>query len=140
MPGWRNHALFQNAITGHVTRSIPEGELSPLMLVLRAMRASLLVPVVEELFWRGWLPRWMQDLQFADVPLGKYTPLAFWATAVLFATEHGPFWEVGLVCGIIYNLWMQKTRSVGDLVLTHATTNLALSLYVIATQRWMFWM
>ncbi|CAN5888146.1 hypothetical protein BH11GEM2_BH11GEM2_21430 [soil metagenome] len=140
MPGWRNHALFQNGITGHITVSIPEGELSPLMLVLRTMRASLLVPVLEELFWRGWLPRWLQDTNFAKIPLGKYTPLAFWATAALFAAEHGPFWEVGLVCGIIYNLWMQKTRSLGDLMLTHATTNLALSLYVIGTQRWMFWM
>jgi CAAX prenyl protease-like protein len=140
IPGWRNHALFQNTITGHITLSIPKGELTPFMLVLRTMRATLLVPVLEELFWRGWLQRWMQDLQFADVPLGKYTPLAFWATAVLFATEHGPFWEVGLVCGIIYNLWMQKTRSLGDLMLAHATTNLALSAYVVATQRWMYWM
>ena len=140
IPGWRNHAIFQNAITGHITHSIPEGELSPVMLVLRTMRASLLVPVLEELFWRGWLPRWMQDIDFARVPLGKYTPLAFWATAVLFATEHGPFWEVGLLCGIIYNLWMRKTRSLGDLMLTHATTNLALSVYVIVGRRWMYWM
>lgn len=140
MPGWRNSPLFQNAITGHLTISIPQGELSPLMLALRTMRAALLVPVLEELFWRGWLPRWMQDIHFASVPLGKYTPLAFWATAVLFATEHGPFWEVGLLAGIIYNLWMRRTRSLGDLMLAHATTNLALSVYVIVARRWMYWM
>lgn len=140
VPGWRDHALFQNAITGRISLSIPQGDLSPLMLALRTMRATLLVPVLEELFWRGWLPRWIQDTHFARIPLGRYTPLAFWATAFLFAAEHGPFWEVGLVCGIIYNLWMRRTRSMGDLMLTHATTNLALSLYVIATHRWMFWM
>lgn len=140
MPGWRNSPLFQNAITGHLTISIPQGELSPLMLALRTMRAALLVPVLEELFWRGWLPRWMQDIHFASVPLGTYTPLAFWATAVLFATEHGPFWEVGLLAGIIYNLWMRRTRSLGDLMLAHATTNLALSVYVIVARRWMYWM
>ena len=138
--GWRNHALFQNTLTGYLTVSIPEGDLTPLMLVLRTVRATLLVPVLEELFWRGWLPRWMQDLHFANVPLGRYTPMAFWATAVLFATEHGPFWEVGLACGIIYNLWMQKTRSLGDVMQTHATTNLALSIYVILGRRWMYWM
>jgi CAAX prenyl protease-like protein len=131
IPGWRSHAFFQNGITGHITVSIPEGELSPIMLVLRTMRAVLLVPVLEELFWRGWLPRWLQDTHFSRIPLGKYTPLAFWATAALFAAEHGPFWEVGLLCGIIYNLWMQKTRSLGDLMLAHATTNLALSAYVV---------
>lgn len=140
IPGWRNHAIFQNSITGKVATSIRPGELTPLMLVLRTARAALLVPVLEELFWRGWLPRWIQSSKVDRIPLGQYTPLAFWATAVLFAAEHGPFWEVGLVTGIIYNLWMRHTRSLGDLVLTHAVTNLALSAYVIATGRWSFWM
>ena len=140
VPGWRNHWLFQNGITGRLTTSIPPAELTPLMLALRTMRAALLVPVVEELFWRGWLPRWLQDTRFERVPLGRYSALAFWATAVLFALEHGPFWEVGLLCGIIYNWWMRRTRSLGDLMLVHGVTNLALSLYVIATGRWTFWM
>ena len=138
--GWRENLIFQNAITGHITTSIAPRELTPLMLVLRTMRAALIVPVIEELFWRGWLPRWIQDNSFSKIPLGQYTPFAFWITAVLFAAEHGPFWEVGLVAGIIYNWWMRRTRSLGDLVLAHAVTNLALSLYVIRTERWMFWM
>lgn len=140
VPGWRDHSLFQNAITGRTKASIGPSELTPLMLALRTARAALIVPVVEELFWRGWLPRWIQDTRFARIPLGDYTPFAFWATAILFAAEHGPYWEVGLVCGIIYNWWMRRTRSLGDLVLVHAVTNLALSLYVIGTGRWTFWM
>ena len=67
LPGWRSHWLLQNAVTGQLTTSIPPSELSPLLLVLRTMRASLLVPVLEELFWRGWLPRWLQDTHFARV-------------------------------------------------------------------------
>ena len=140
VPGWRDHWLFQNGVTGRITTSIPPGELTPLMLVLRTMRAALLVPVLEELFWRGWLPRWLQDQKFWRVRLGTYTTFAFWATAALFAAEHGPFWEVGLLCGVIYNWWMLRTRSIGDLILTHAVTNLALSLYVILTGSWKFWM
>ncbi len=140
MPGWRGHWLFQNVITGRVTTSIPLDELSPLMLTLRTMRAALIVPIVEELFWRGWLPRWLQDTRFERVPLGRYTTFAFVATAALFALEHGPFWEVGLLCGLIYNWWMQRTRSLGDLMIVHAVTNLALCAYVIATGRWGFWM
>jgi len=138
--GWRENLLFQNAVTGRIKTSITPHELTPLMLVLRTMRAALLVPVIEELFWRGWLPRWIQDTSFSRIPLGQYTRGAFWITAVLFAAEHGPFWEVGLVTGIIYNWWMRRTRSLGDLMLAHAVTNLALSLYVIRTERWMFWM
>jgi CAAX prenyl protease-like protein len=140
VPGWRDHPIFQNSITGHITTSIEPSEFTPLMLMLRTMRASLLVPVLEELFWRGWLPRWVQNTHVANIPIGKYTPLAFWATAALFAAEHGPFWEVGLLCGIIYNYWMLRTRSLGDLILAHTATNLALSLYVIGTAQWMFWM
>ena len=139
-PAWRSHWLFQNSITGHLKTSIPPEEFTPLMLALRTARAALLVPVLEELFWRGWLPRWLQDTNFSKIPLGQYTTFAFWSTAVLFALEHGSFWEVGLLCGIIYNWWMKRTRSLGDLILVHAVTNLALSLYVIATGRWTFWM
>jgi CAAX prenyl protease-like protein len=140
LPGWRGHWLFQNGITGHLKTSIAPAELTPLMLALRTMRAALLVPVIEELFWRGWLPRWLQDTRFERVPLGRYSAFAFWATAGLFALEHGPFWEVGLLCGVVYNWWMRRTRSLGDLMLTHAVTNLALSLYVIGSGRWTFWM
>ncbi len=139
-PSWRDHWIFQNSVTGHVASSIPPDELTPLMLVLRTTRAALLVPVIEELFWRGWLPRWLQNPRFANVPLGQYTRFTFWATALLFASEHGPYWEVGLACGIIYNWWMSRTRSLGDLVLVHATTNVALSMYIIGTGRWAFWM
>jgi CAAX prenyl protease-like protein len=140
IPGWRDHWIFQNSVTGQVKTTIPPAELTPIMLVLRTMRAALLIPVLEELFWRGWLPRWLQDTHFSRIPLGQYTPFAFWATAVLFAAEHGPFWEVGLVCGVIYNWWMRRTRSLGDLMIAHGVTNLALSLYVIASGRWGFWM
>jgi CAAX prenyl protease-like protein len=139
-PGWRGFWLFQNSITGHVATSIPPSSLTPLMLVLRTTRAALVVPILEELFWRGWLPRWIQSSRFERVPLGQYTPLAFWATALLFAAEHGPFWEVGLLTGIIYNWWMRRTRSLGDLILAHAVTNLMLSLFVIETGQWAFWM
>jgi uncharacterized protein len=140
IPGWRGHWLFQNSVTGRLTTSIPPGELTPLMLTLRTMRAALLVPVLEELFWRGWLPRWIQDTRIERVPLGRYTTFAFWATAVLFAAEHGPYWEVGLVAGAVYNWWMRRTRSLGDLILAHAVTNLVLSLYVIGAKDWRFWM
>lgn len=140
VPGWRNHWLFQNAITGTLETSINPAEFTPLMLALRTARAALLVPVIEELFWRGWLVRWLQDNDFTRVPIGKFTPLAFWGTAALFAAEHGAFWEVGLLCGIIYNWWLQRTRSLGDLIVAHGVTNLALSAYVIYTQKWLFWM
>jgi CAAX prenyl protease-like protein len=141
VPGWRSHWLFQNSVTGTIKTSIAPAELAnPLVLVLRIARAAILVPILEELFWRGWLPRWIVNNDWQQVPLGRYTTLAFVATAVLFASEHGPFWEVGLLCGLIYNWWMWRTKSLGDLMLVHAVTNAALSGYVLLTGKYEYWM
>lgn len=140
-PGWRGHWLFQNGITGTITTSIDPKDLTdPLVLTLRIVRATLLVPILEELFWRGWLPRWIVNPDWQKVPLGTYTTMAFVASAALFALEHGPYWEVGLLCGLIYNWWFWKTKSLGDIVLVHAVTNGALSAFVFATGKYEYWM
>lgn len=138
--GWRNHWIFQNSVVGHSDEAIRPEEFTPLMLALRTARAVLLVPIIEELFWRGWLVRWLQDHHFTKVPIGQFTRLAFWGTALLFAAEHGSFWEVGLLAGIVYNWWLRRSRSLGDLVIAHAVTNLALSVYVMWSGRFGFWM
>ena len=140
-PGYREHWLFSNALTGKVTATIHESAQSDVVaLLFRSIRAVILVPIIEELFWRAWALRWLADQDFEKLPLGYYTASSFWIVAALFAAEHGPFWEVGLICGVIYNWWMGKTRSLGDLILTHAVTNGALCTYVIATGKWGFWM
>ena len=141
VPGWRSHWLFQNSLTGTLTTSIAPAELAnPVVLALRVMRAALLVPILEELFWRGFLPRWIVNNDWQKVQLGTYNAMAFIVTALLFASEHGPYWEVGLLCGLIYNWWMWRTRSLGDLILVHGVTNAALSGFVLATGKYEYWM
>lgn len=139
--GYRGSVLFSNGLVGRPESSFAEaGRTDPVALVLRFSRAALLVPVVEELFWRGWLPRWIADPEdFRRVPLGTYSRWAFWITAILFASEHGSWWEVGLVAGLLYNWWMQRTRSLGDCILAHAVTNACLSAWVVASGRWEYW-
>lgn len=139
-PGFRAHWLFSNSITGSVAAGLPESErANSLILILRGLRASLIVPIVEELFWRAWLMRWLIQPDFAKLPLGTYAPQAFWIVAFLFAAEHGPYWEVGLATGILYNWWMVRTKSLGDLILTHGITNACLSIYVVAAGKWEYW-
>ena len=141
IPGWRDSWIFQNGITGSLHLSMPVASRSdPVVLTLRIARAAILVPIIEELFWRAWLPRVLVAKDFRTVPLGHYSTMSFVATAVLFASEHGPYWEVGLAAGLIYNWWMFRTRSLGDLILAHAVTNLLLGLFVVATGRWEYWM
>lgn len=139
-PGFRNGALFSNSIVGHVHSSIPSDDLhSPWVLSWRTARAFFIVPLVEELFWRAWLMRWLINNDFRRVPLGTYAAVSFWLTAILFASEHGPYWDVGLAAGIIYNAWMIRTKSVADCVLAHAVTNGVLSAFTIAASQWQYW-
>lgn len=140
-PGWRQHWLFTNSITGEVRVSLSAEQLaSPFLLIFRTISAALLVPILEELFWRAWMLRWLIKNDFEQLPLGTYDTQSFWIVAALFALEHGPYWEVGLATGIIYNWWMVRTRSLGDLIFVHGVTNLVLSLFVIWSKKWHFWM
>jgi CAAX prenyl protease-like protein len=140
-PAYRQHWLFQNAIFGQLSPStIPESVMkSPLVLWPRILQAVVFVPILEELFWRAWLMRWLISPQFEKVPLGAYQAGAFWITAALFASEHGPYWDVGLIAGVAYNWWMVRTRSLGDCILAHAVTNACLCGYVVATRHWEYW-
>lgn len=139
-PSYRHFWLFENPILGQLTPTISGNVLlSPWVLWPRILQAVVFVPILEELFWRAWLMRWLISPQFEKVPLGTYQPSAFWITAVLFAAEHGPYWDVGLVAGIAYNWWMVRTRSLADCILVHAVTNACLCGYVVATHRWEYW-
>ena len=139
-PAYRQHWIFQNPLVGWIGNNVPENILiSPVVLWSRILRASVVVPIIEELFWRAWLMRWLISPRFERVALGAYRPAAFWATAVLFASEHGPYWDVGLVAGIIYNWWMLRTKSLGDCILAHAVTNACLCIYVVATRHYEYW-
>ena len=141
-PQYRNFWLFNNSVTGHVESSAPPALRSNLPFIFfRTIGCVLLVPVLEELFWRGWLARWLIDAEdFRRVPLGAYTAASFWIGSCLFASEHGPFWDVGLIAGIAYNWWMCRTKSLGDCMLAHAVTNGCLSVYVLAAGQWQYWL
>jgi CAAX prenyl protease-like protein len=138
---YRHFWLFDNPILGTAKSSIaPALKIAPWFLAIRILGSVALVPIAEELFWRGWLMRWLIDPNFDKVPLGRYAPMAFWLVAFLFASEHGPYWEVGLIAGVIYNSWMVRTRNLADCILAHAVTNGLLAAWVLTTGEWQYWL
>ncbi len=139
-PVWRAHWLFANPLTA-APADPPGAELGNdwFFLFFRFVGSVLLVPVVEELFWRGWLMRYLISMNFQEIPLGAYAPASFWLTALLFASEHGPFWDVGLAAGVLYNWWLVRTRNLADCMLAHAVTNGCLAAYVLAGGHWRYW-
>ncbi len=138
--GYRHFWLFENSLTGRAASSIPEAlRRNVPFVILRAAACTLLVPVFEELFWRSWMLRWLVHPKFLSVPFGTYQRAAFWTVALLFAAEHGPYWEVGLAAGMLYNWWAVRTRSLADCIFAHAVTNGLLSAYVLISGRWEYW-
>ena len=139
--GYRHHWLFENSITGSAASSLaPHLKANLGFMLLRSVSSAIMIPILEELFWRGWMMRWLIDSDFLTVPLGKYVPSAFWIVALLFASEHGPYWEVGLAAGIVYNWWIVRTRNLADCILAHAVTNAVLAAYVVVAGQWQYWL
>ena len=140
-PAYRSTGCFSNSLLGGPNSTLPDalkGDIG--FLAVRVFGSVVLVPILEELFWRGWLMRWLINPKFANVPLGTYTPYAFWVTALLFASEHGSYWDVGLLAGIIYNWWLIRTRNLADCILAHAVTNGCLAAYVLGWEQWQYWL
>lgn len=107
---------------------------------LRFVRLVIVVPFMEEIFWRGFLMRFLIGTPFEKVPFGKYQFTAFCVVAVAFGLEHsGPDIIPGIVTGVIYNALAIRTRSLGACVIAHAVTNLGLGCYIMATKQWGFW-
>ena len=104
----------------------------------RIVGAVLVVPVMEELFWRAFLIRWLVNEDFRRVPVGTFTWSSFGFTVALFGLEHDQ-WLVGLICGALYNGLLYRTRSVWACVVAHAASNAALAAWVLARNDWRFW-
>lgn len=106
----------------------------------RVARLILVVPLLEEIFWRGFLLRYLIDEPFDRVPFGTLSWRAFAIVAGLFGVAHwGPDLVPAIITGALYNGLACATRSLGACVIAHATTNLLLGAYIFKTQQWGFW-
>lgn len=105
---------------------------------VRLAGAVTVVPLIEELFWRSFVLRFLMRPDFRSVPLGSYSWFAFALSTIAFGFEHHR-WLPGILAGIVYTSLLVRTRSLFAPTLAHAVTNLLLGLYVIQTERWEFW-
>ena len=108
------------------------------LIAVRLAGAALVVPIMEELFFRSFLMRYLIEADFRSVAMGRFTWFSFLAVAILFGLEHHRI-VVGILAGLIYGLllvWQKKLRGV---TLAHGVTNLGLGIYVLYTGSWAFW-
>jgi CAAX protease family protein len=114
------------------------GDLGKVLVAIRLLGAVIVVPVMEELFWRSFLLRYLISPRFETVPLGTFTVFSFVTTLVLFGLEHH-LWLAGMMAGAAYTLLLYGTRQLWPPIIAHAVTNLALGVHVLLTQEWNWW-
>lgn len=118
----------------------PQGEtgIDWVIVVVRLTGAALVVPLMEELFWRSFLMRWIANHDFLSVEPARVGLKAFIITAVFFAFEHN-LWVAGLLAGVVYNLLYIRSGTLWSPILAHAVTNALLGVWVVNSGNWSYW-
>ena len=109
-------------------------------VALRFARLVVVVPFMEEIFWRGFLLRFLVDEDFERIPFGSFSWFPFVAVTLAFGFSHSKAdWLAAFITGAIYNGVAYRTKSLSSCVLTHAVTNLLLGLWIMEAKQWGFW-
>ena len=123
--------------SGYVSR-LPDGGTDWLRGLARLAGFALVVPVMEELFWRSLVLRWIEQHDFLAVSPRRIGIRAFLITTALFALEHDR-WFAGALAGMVYNGLYMRCGNLWVPIVAHAVTNAALGLWILYTQNWQFW-
>jgi len=113
---------------------------SAFIVVRWILGASMVVPLMEELFWRDYL--WRQIIapsNFKLATIGEWSAAAFFLVAGMFAFVHGNWWLTSIVWAMLIGGLLVYTRSIGACIVAHAVTNFLLGAYVLWARDWGFW-
>jgi uncharacterized protein len=128
-------------ISGGWNPQSPFGENSALawmFILVRIGGSALVVPPLEEVFYRSFLYRCLVKSDFQSVPLGCLAWTPFVITAAIFGLAHHE-WLAGILCGFAYQGLVIRKNRLGDAMTAHAVTNFLLGLWVVWRGAWHFW-
>jgi CAAX prenyl protease-like protein len=114
------------------------GDMDWALVSTRLAGAALVVPLMEELFWRSFLLRWIQEARFLALEPAQIGLRAILISSVLFGFEHS-LWLAGIVAGLAYAWLYRASGNLWAPIIAHAVTNLVLGLWVLNTGQWQFW-
>jgi len=115
-----------------------DGRIDWTLVAIRIAGAALVVPIMEELFWRSFLMRWIAASDFESVEPSQLGFKSFAISVLLFGVEHN-LWLAGVVAGAAYGFLYMRHRNLWSPILSHAVTNGLLGLWVVRTGHWSFW-
>ncbi len=110
-----------------------------MFIVVRLLGSVLVVPFLEEVFYRSFAYRWIVKPDFESVPFRQFNAKAFFLTAFIFGFAHPDQWLSGILCAMAYQFLVLHKNRLGDAIAAHAITNLLLGLWVNWRGAWNFW-
>jgi len=118
--------------------TIPNSSFQWVFILARSVGLVLLVPVAEELFWRGFLLRWIISADWEEQPIGVFTFRSFLWVVLLFTSAH-PEWFAAAAYCILLNILLYWKKDLWLCIIAHSTSNLVLVVYVLLTGSWILW-
>ena len=132
--GW---VVLGEAKTGFVPLN-HQGGLDWPLIIVRIVGAALVVPVMEELFWRSFIQRWIDRQDFMALAPASVSLRALLFASVAFGFEHNQ-WLAGIIAGLVYGYLYRRSGKLWPPIMAHGLTNLLLGVWVVHTAAWQFW-
>jgi uncharacterized protein len=115
-----------------------DGRIDWPLVAVRAAGAAVVVPLMEELFWRSFLLRWLQQRNFLLQRPARCGLRAVGISVLLFGIEHN-LWLAGMIAGLAYTLLYMRSETLWTPILGHAVTNGLLAAWIMVTGSWTYW-
>lgn len=115
-----------------------DGSIDWSLALMRLAGSALVVPLMEELFWRSLVMRWLEEADFSALDPARIGLRAVLLSSLVFGLEHSQ-WAAGLLAGLVYGWLYVRSGNLWIPIAAHAVTNAGLGVWVLATGAWFFW-
>jgi exosortase E/protease (VPEID-CTERM system) len=109
-------------------------------LAFRIIGSVLVIPIAEELAFRGYLARRLISSEFQSVSYQRWAWGVLIAVSIAFGALHGHRWIAGSIAGLIFGVLAIRRGKLSDAVIAHAVANASVAAYVLATGNWSMWL
>lgn len=111
-------------------------------VIARFVRAVVVVALIEEIFWRGFLMRFLlkPDGNYWKVPFGVFHWRSYLVVTLAFTFVHDPVdWLSCIIFGSMMYWLAVKTKSLFACILAHGVANLAMGCYALSFGKFGLW-
>ena len=140
--GWLKHLGLDAREKGFSTNDMSNPVAIWTTTIFRFLRAAVVVAFVEEIFWRGFLMRFLlkMDGNYWKVPFGKFSWLTFAVTTLAFVFIHQSVDYAGaVVYGTLMYFVAVRTKSLAACIVMHGVSNLLMGLYALQYAKYGLW-